>query len=73
MMHSFYTEIEKILKLIAREWDGKLPSSDSWHKELLVQMSQSTAGDRRCFQRTWSKFSASSWLSDTSFVALRSC
>lgn len=43
MLHSFYTEIEKILKLIAREWDGQLPSSDSWHKDLLIQMSQATA------------------------------
>ena len=43
MLHSFYTEIEKILKLIAREWDGQLPSSDSWHKDLLVQMSQAPA------------------------------
>jgi hypothetical protein len=40
MLHSFYTEIEKILKLIAREWDGKLPLSDSWHRELLKQMSE---------------------------------
>jgi len=38
MLHSFYTEIEKILKLIARDWDGQLPSSDAWHKELLNQM-----------------------------------
>ena len=43
MLHSFYTEIEKVLKLIAREWDRQLPSSDSWHKDLLVQMSQATA------------------------------
>ncbi|HKW96791.1 MAG TPA: hypothetical protein VJN43_03615 [Bryobacteraceae bacterium] len=43
MLHSFYTEIEKILKLIAREWDRQLPSSDSWHKDLLLQMSQATA------------------------------
>lgn len=42
MLHSFYTEIEKILKLIARDWDGRLPSSDSWHKDLLIQMSQAT-------------------------------
>ncbi len=42
MLHSFYTEIEKILKLIAREWDGQLPSSDSWHKDLLLQMSAPT-------------------------------
>lgn len=43
MLHSFYTEIEKILKLIARECDGQLPSSDSWHRDLLIQMSQATA------------------------------
>lgn len=43
MLHSFYTEIEKMLKLIAREWDGHLPSSDSWHRDLLTQMSRATA------------------------------
>jgi ribonuclease HepT-like protein len=43
MLHSFYTEIEKILKLIAREWDRQLSPSDSWHKDLLLQMSQATA------------------------------
>ncbi len=26
MLHSFYTEIEEILKLIALEWDGQMPS-----------------------------------------------
>jgi hypothetical protein len=45
MLHSFYTEIEKILKIIAREWDGSLPESESWHRDLLVQMSQ--ASDKR--------------------------
>ena len=38
MLHSFYTEIEKMFQLIARELDGTLPSSDSWHKELLLQI-----------------------------------
>lgn len=47
MLHSFYTEIEKVLKLIAREWDMQLPSSNSWHKELLIQMSTATARRRR--------------------------
>jgi hypothetical protein len=42
MLHSFYTEIEKILKLIAREWDRRMPSSDAWHKELLKQMAAPT-------------------------------
>jgi hypothetical protein len=43
MLHSFYTEIEKILKLIAREHDGQMPSSDAGHRELLNQMSEATA------------------------------
>jgi hypothetical protein len=30
MLHSFYTEIEKILKLIAREWDGVVPVPPSF-------------------------------------------
>jgi len=42
MLHSFYTEIEKILKLIAREWDARIPSADAWHKELLNQMAAPT-------------------------------
>ena len=41
MLHSFYTEIEKILKLIAREY-GSLPTSESWHRDLLIQMSEPT-------------------------------
>ncbi len=43
ILHSFYTEVEKTLKLIAREWDGRMPSSDAWHKDLLNQMSAATA------------------------------
>jgi hypothetical protein len=43
MLHSFYTEIEKILKLIALERDGQMPSSNAWHKALLNQMSAATA------------------------------
>ncbi len=42
MLHSFYTEIEKVLKLIAREWDGHIPASEAWHKELLNQMAVPT-------------------------------
>lgn len=38
MLHSFYTEIEKILKLIALDLDKKIPSSESWHRDLLSQM-----------------------------------
>ena len=42
-LHSFYTEIEKIMKMIAKEWDGEMPSSDSWHRDLLHQMAAATS------------------------------
>ena len=42
MLHSFYTEIEKVLKLIAREWDGRVLASEAWHKELLNPMAVPT-------------------------------
>lgn len=32
-----------MLKLIAREWDAQMPSSDAWHKELMNQMSAATS------------------------------
>jgi hypothetical protein len=38
MLHSFYTEIEKIFERSAREWDKYVPSFGSWHRELLDQM-----------------------------------
>jgi hypothetical protein len=43
LLHSFYTEIEKILKRIALEWDGEMPSSGAWHKDLLNQMATPTS------------------------------
>jgi len=42
MLHSFYTEIEKMLNLIAREWDERLPSPEAWHKDLLNQLAAPT-------------------------------
>ena len=42
MLHSFYTEIEKLLKLIALDFDNKIPSSESWHRDLLSQMAAAT-------------------------------
>jgi hypothetical protein len=45
MLHSFYTQIEKALTLIAREWDGKMPTSEFWHRDLLKQMA--TVTERR--------------------------
>lgn len=40
MMHSFYTGIENILKRVAVELDGYLPTGRSWHRELLDSMSE---------------------------------
>lgn len=43
MLHSFYTEIEKIFKIIALDLDGQLSASESWHRDLLNQMALATA------------------------------
>jgi hypothetical protein len=42
MLHSFYTEIEKVLILIARKSYGQEPSGERWHRDLLHQMSVAT-------------------------------
>jgi hypothetical protein len=38
-IHGFYSALEKIFEMIAREIDSGIPSGDSWHTELLKQMS----------------------------------
>lgn len=38
ILHSFYTGIEKIFKIIAKEKYGYYPSSKRWHKDLLEMM-----------------------------------
>jgi hypothetical protein len=38
-LHSFYSGIEKIFKIIAKEIDGSFPDKSNWHEELLIQMS----------------------------------
>ena len=37
-LHGFYSALERIFVLIAKEIDGSLPSGSSWHYELLLQM-----------------------------------
>jgi len=37
-MHSFYTGLEKLFKLITEEIDGGLPKSERWHAKLLDMM-----------------------------------
>jgi len=73
MLHSFYTEIEKILKLIAREWDDQMPASEAWHRELLKQMSTATAKRPAVLSQLWSKRWASSWRFGTSSAEPRLC
>jgi hypothetical protein len=43
MLHSFYTLIEKILELIARQMDEAVPTSGAWHRDLIEQMRRPTA------------------------------
>lgn len=37
-LHSFYTGVERILEMIATMIDEYKPSSESWHRELLLQL-----------------------------------
>ena len=41
LLHSFYTGVENILKRIAIEIDGGLPSSEFWHRQLVDRMADS--------------------------------
>ena len=34
-LHSFYTGIERLFELIARHLDRNLPTSETWHRDLL--------------------------------------
>ena len=37
-LHGFYSALEKIFELIAKEIDGIIPEGNSWHQDLLIQM-----------------------------------
>lgn len=37
-LHGFYSGIERIFKLIAKEIDENVPEGNSWHQDLLIQM-----------------------------------
>ncbi|MBI4702235.1 MAG: hypothetical protein HY744_13990 [Deltaproteobacteria bacterium] len=39
LLHGFYTEVEKAFQRIARDLDGFAPRGESWHAELLTDMS----------------------------------
>ena len=40
VLHSFYNGIEKILLIIAKNIDNRIPSDYNWHRSLLEQMAE---------------------------------
>jgi hypothetical protein len=42
-LNSFYGGVENIFKRIAKGIDHKVPSGESWHRDLLMAMAQATA------------------------------
>jgi hypothetical protein len=45
-LHGFYTAVERVLELLAREIDGGLPAGPAWHRDLLTQMALEVKGVR---------------------------
>ena len=45
-LHSFYSGLERLFELIARHIDQVLPSSETWHRDLLALMCHDVAGVR---------------------------
>lgn len=39
-LHSFYAGIERLFEIIAKRIDPTLPSGETWHRDLLRQMTQ---------------------------------
>ncbi len=37
-LHGFYTGVERLLELIARDVDQSVPSGPTWHRDLLAQL-----------------------------------
>lgn len=45
-LHGVYSGVERLFELIARHVDDKLPSSVTWHRDLLEQMARDLPGVR---------------------------
>lgn len=43
-LQSFYTGLERAFEVVATEFDGALPKTGAWHKELLTQMAEEVEG-----------------------------
>ncbi len=37
-LHSFYSGVERLLEMIARDVDQSIPSGSAWHRDLLAQL-----------------------------------
>jgi hypothetical protein len=51
LLQSFYNGIENILKLIIKNYDGKLPNSFKWHMELLENSFSSNDNRKNIFRK----------------------
>jgi hypothetical protein len=49
IFHDFYTAVENMFKIVAKNIDGSVPSGSEWHLELLEQMSVAIQGERPAF------------------------
>ncbi len=45
-LQAFYTGVERLFQLIAREVDQALPPGQTWHRDLLEQMGKDMPGVR---------------------------
>jgi hypothetical protein len=46
IFHDFYSGLEKIFRRIAAELNGGVPRSDTWHRDLLLEMTWEIEGVR---------------------------
>ena len=45
-LHGWYSGIERLFELIARHIDRKMPSGETWHRDLLEQMARDATDAR---------------------------
>ncbi len=46
VLHSFYNGLEAIFSTIAQEIHGEMPQGGQWHRDLFLQMAESTTDNR---------------------------
>lgn len=45
-LHAFYSGIERLFELVARDIDQSVPDGEMWHRDLIKQMAEEIAGVR---------------------------